>query len=86
MVTVFFAPTFVNNRIIQIIALIYIQAASTMYVFAHKPFTGRTNMFVEFVNEITILISTESMILYTEVFDPDQKQYIAWMNFLIVVL
>ena len=72
MVTVFFAKFFTDNVVIQIITLIYIQAASIMYVFAHKPFIGKLNMFVEFVNEVTILISTESMLLYTEVLTPDQ--------------
>ena len=49
------------------------------------PYYHKLSMRVELINEITILVGTESMLFYTNILDPDQKEIVAWINFSILV-
>lgn len=36
--------------------------------------------YIEIMNECTVFISTESMLLYTNICDMDQQIYVGWFN------
>ena len=73
LMSVFFNPFMIDHVLVQIIMLCYIQLFSAMYIFKHKPFIGRLQMSTELFNEITILVSTEALLLYTDIISPDAQ-------------
>ena len=42
-------------------------------------------MYVELINEITIMVSTESMLLYTSIIDPIAQNRVGWISFILFV-
>ena len=51
-----------------------------MYLTRYKPFEERNNNRIEMVNEIFVLIATESMLLYTPILESLSQVYMRWFN------
>ena len=43
-------------------------------------------MYTEMINEVTILISTESMLFYTNIIMPNEQNIVAWISFSVFVI
>ena len=67
-----FSPFFQVFNSLQIIACIYLNFFCLCYLMWHKPYVNKYKNYNEIFNEITIFISTEAMIMYTDINDPFQ--------------
>ena len=72
LVFVLFSPFFTSHICLQIQACIYINNFCCMYLLWHKPYIERGRNYNEISNEITIVIVTEAMLMYTEICSPEQ--------------
>ena len=86
LINILLSHFFVKYLILQIIFLCYLQFAAAIYAFKYKPFVGRLSINTELVNEITILVATESLLMYTNIIDPDTQNKAAWISFSMLML
>ena len=67
---IIFSQFFRHYTCIQVMACIYLNNFVCMYLVWHKPYDTKQRNQNEIMNEITIVISTEAMLLFTDILDP----------------
>ena len=77
-VFILFHNFFVSYESLQIIACIFLNNFCCTYLIWHMPYSDRSRNYNEILNEITIMISTEAMLLYTNILDPNQQDQVGW--------
>ena len=75
-----FSKTFSQYQIIQVLMLVYLNLFCLAYVIWHQPFSTKQRNLTEIFNEVTIAITTESMLFYTGIVDPFTQNWIGWAS------
>ena len=57
----------------QVFCLVYLNLFCLAYVVKHRPFLTKSRNNTEIINEITIAVTTESMLFYTGIVDPNEQ-------------
>ena len=50
-----------------------------MYLINFKPFLGRKTNRLEFMNEVSVLMTTESLLFYTPMINPKGQNMVGWI-------
>ena len=66
-------------------ACVFLNNFCCMYLIWHRPYIERAKNYNEIINEITIVITTEAMLLYTEICSPEQQEMVGWDIVLLVL-
>ena len=72
LVFILFESFFIKYESLQIIACIFLNNFCCTYLIWHMPYIEKSKNYNEILNEITIVISTEAMLLYTNILDPPE--------------
>ena len=70
----------VKYQIIQVLMLTYLNLFCFAYVVQHRPFLTKQRNQTEILNELSVSITTESMLFYTGLLDPDTQNRIGWAS------
>ena len=65
-----FKTYLIENPLIQVMCLVYLNLFCLAYTAYHNPFSSKQRNTIEIFNEITIALTTESMLFYTGIVDP----------------
>ena len=74
-----FNPFMTKYICLQIQVLICLNCSTLMYLINFKPFLGRTTNRLEFINEVSVLIATESLLFYTPIIIPTGQTIVGWL-------
>ena len=71
LVFIIFNQFFISYVSLQVMACIYVNNFCCVYLVWHRPYITRQRNFNEIMNEVTIVISTEAMLFYTDICEPE---------------
>ena len=66
-ITIMFNPWLQTDECVQVILLTYLNGSILIYLTYHLPYETEFRNWNEIINECTVFISTESMLLYTTI-------------------